>query len=85
MIDDKEEMGTAGYALFETIFTPELLEAINKQTSLSQLMPTHRDRIMQRTRITDIDEILRDLQERIDYEKETCSCCGINPNDLRDY
>lgn len=83
MKDDKK---LSSQIIDPTLFIdPKVISAMKQQTPIANLLPTHKDLIMQRTRITDIDDILNKLQERIDYEKETCSCCGIHPDDLRDY
>ena len=67
---------------FLEIYDATIVKAINQESNIFSLL---KDFGKPEPLISEIEEVLRNIQKKIDYESETCDCYGNNPLDDEGY
>ena len=79
----KDKNSIDSYSMIPIHLDPQLIELTRKQTPFSSLIPKWEDPEIRRTKIHEVEVILRDIQKEIDYENQSCPCCGTHPDEVR--
>lgn len=73
-----------GISVLSDVYDSRVIETFHQETKLYDLArsinPDNR-----RTMIKDVNEMLKEIQYDIDYEKDRCKYCGIHPDECGEW